>query len=66
MALTDAGDGAARQKWSLTRDAFDRLLAALHPERDTAAERYLEVRRNLCACSSGAAVPPPTSTPTRP
>ena len=47
MALTNAGDGAARQKWSLTRDAFDRLLAALHPERDTAAERYLEVRRNL-------------------
>jgi YD repeat-containing protein len=47
MAMTKAGDSAAGRKWSLTRDAFDRLLAVLHPDRDTAAERYLEMRRNL-------------------
>lgn len=40
-------EGATRQKWSLTQQAFDGLLAALHPDRDTAAERYLEIRRNL-------------------
>jgi len=38
---------AARQKWVLTQDAFDGLLAALGPERDLAADRYLEIRRNL-------------------
>jgi DNA-directed RNA polymerase specialized sigma24 family protein len=39
--------GAVRQKWQLTQDAFDRLLAALGPDRDGAADRYLEIRRNL-------------------
>ena len=38
---------AARQKWSLTRDAFDALLASLGPDRDIAAARYLDIRRNL-------------------
>ena len=38
---------AAREKWSLTRGAFEALLAALNSDRDTAAERYLEIRRNL-------------------
>jgi DNA-directed RNA polymerase specialized sigma24 family protein len=37
----------SRQKWTLTQDAFDSLLAALGPNRDTAADRYLEIRRNL-------------------
>jgi DNA-directed RNA polymerase specialized sigma24 family protein len=41
--LTDA----ARQKWSLTQEAFDGLLASLEPDRDIAADRYLEIRRNL-------------------
>jgi len=40
-------EGAAHQKWSLTREAFDRLLAALDSDRDTAAHRYVEIRRNL-------------------
>ena len=35
------------EKWSLTREAFDGLLALLGPDRDHAAERYLEIRRNL-------------------
>jgi hypothetical protein len=36
-----------RQKWTLTQDAFDRLLASLCSDRDIAAGRYLEIRRNL-------------------
>ena len=39
--------GAARPRWSLTQEAFDGLLHALGPDRDAAANRYLEVRRNL-------------------
>jgi DNA-directed RNA polymerase specialized sigma24 family protein len=39
--------GAARQKWSLTQQAFDGLLAALDPDRNAAADKYLEMRRNL-------------------
>ena len=38
---------APRQKWSLTQQAFDGLLASLAPDRDTAGDRYLEIRRNL-------------------
>src|SRR6478672_13251869 len=37
----------ARQKWSLTQDAFDSLLDALGPDRESAGGRYLEIRRNL-------------------
>jgi DNA-directed RNA polymerase specialized sigma24 family protein len=36
-----------RQKWSLTQNAFDGLLASLGPDRDVAANRYLGVRRDL-------------------
>ena len=39
--------GAARQKWSLTQEAFDKLLVALGGDRDSAAEKYLEIRGNL-------------------
>jgi DNA-directed RNA polymerase specialized sigma24 family protein len=38
---------APRQKWSLTQDAFDRLLESLGPDRNEAGKRYLEIRRNL-------------------
>jgi DNA-directed RNA polymerase specialized sigma24 family protein len=38
---------AARQIWSLTQQSFDGLLALLGPDRDVAAARYLEIRRNL-------------------
>ena len=38
---------ATRQKWSLTQNAFDGLLASLGPDRDIAATRYLGVRRDL-------------------
>jgi len=42
-----AVDPAARRVWSLTQPAFDGLLAVLGPDRDVAANRYLEIRRNL-------------------
>ena len=38
---------SAHQKWSVTQEAFDDLLASLSPDRDCAADRYLEIRRNL-------------------
>jgi DNA-directed RNA polymerase specialized sigma24 family protein len=42
-----AVDPAAHQVWSLTQPTFDGLLALLGPDRDVAAARYLEIRRNL-------------------
>ena len=45
--MADPVKGAARQRWSLTQEAFDGLLAALDPDRDTAADRYLDIRHNL-------------------
>ena len=34
-------------KWQLTQAAFDRLLAALSPNRDDAGEKYLLLKNNL-------------------
>jgi len=34
-------------KWTLTQEAFDKLLASFAPDRDEAAQKYLEVRENL-------------------
>src|SRR6202008_405245 len=39
--------GAVRQKWTLTQEAFDKLLSALGGDRDVAAQKYLELRANL-------------------
>jgi RNA polymerase sigma factor (sigma-70 family) len=36
-----------RERWKLTQEAFDKLLLALGGDRDSAAEKYLEIRRNL-------------------
>jgi len=36
-----------RQKWTLTQEAFDKLLVALGGDRDSAAQKYLEIRSNL-------------------
>lgn len=36
-----------RRKWTLTQEAFDRLLATLGEDRDRAGEIYLEIRNNL-------------------
>jgi len=46
MAVDPVRDAASRV-WSLTQPAFDALLASLGPDRDVAADRYLEIRRNL-------------------
>ena len=35
------------RKWSLTQEAFDKLLDSLAPDRDAAANKYLEIRANL-------------------
>jgi DNA-directed RNA polymerase specialized sigma24 family protein len=44
---TNPDDLRTNRKWSLTQEAFDRLLNCLADERDAAAEKYLEIRRNL-------------------
>jgi len=36
-----------RRRWVLTQDAFDKLLTSLNEDRDTAGEKYLEIRSNL-------------------
>ena len=41
------GQDHVRQKWTLTQDAFDRLLVALGGDRDSGSEKYLEIRSNL-------------------
>jgi DNA-directed RNA polymerase specialized sigma24 family protein len=39
--------GTAREKWSLTQEAFDKLLQALDGERERAANVYQETRSHL-------------------
>lgn len=48
-APSDAAPGTAapHRKWVLTQEAFDRLLMAFGADRDSAGEKYLEVRGNL-------------------
>jgi hypothetical protein len=36
-----------KDKWKLTPEAFERLLSWLSPDREKAAERYVEIRRRL-------------------
>jgi DNA-directed RNA polymerase specialized sigma24 family protein len=38
---------ARRTKWTLTQEAFDRLLASLGGDLESAGEQYLEIRSNL-------------------
>jgi DNA-directed RNA polymerase specialized sigma24 family protein len=38
---------AQKQTWSLTREAFDRLLEQLDTDRDRAAEKYEQIRQRL-------------------
>ena len=38
---------AARTKWSLTREAFDKLMVCLDSDREVAGEKFLQIRRNL-------------------
>jgi DNA-directed RNA polymerase specialized sigma24 family protein len=36
-----------RRRWVLTQESFDKLLAALGDDRESAGQRYLEIRSNL-------------------
>ena len=38
---------ATRRKWAITQEAFDKLLASLGEDPESAAEKYLEIRSNL-------------------
>jgi DNA-directed RNA polymerase specialized sigma24 family protein len=38
---------APRRKWTLTQEAFDKLLAAFDADRENAGKKYLELRGNL-------------------
>jgi RNA polymerase sigma factor (sigma-70 family) len=38
---------APRRSWALTQEAFDRLLASFGEDRESAGQKYLEVRNNL-------------------
>jgi DNA-directed RNA polymerase specialized sigma24 family protein len=37
----------SKEKWALTKEAFDRLLAWLAPDREEAGRKYEEIRSNL-------------------
>jgi hypothetical protein len=50
IATDPSGQAArvpARQKWTLTQEAFDKLLIALGGDRDSGSQKYLEIRTNL-------------------
>lgn len=38
---------SVRQRWTLTQEAFDKLLIALGDDRDSGGEKYLEIRSHL-------------------
>jgi len=40
-------EGTVRQKWTLTQEAFDRLLLAFGDDRDSGGTKYLEIRTHL-------------------
>lgn len=46
-----------RRKWTLTKEAFDRLLAAFDTDADEAGEKYLLMRRNLVRYFEGRGCP---------
>jgi DNA-directed RNA polymerase specialized sigma24 family protein len=47
MTNAENPPSSTSRKWILTPEAFDNLLAVFHPNRDSAAQKYLEVRANL-------------------
>ena len=46
-----------RQRWTLTKEAFDKLLTSLDAEPDLAGEKYLIIRRNLVRFFEGRGCP---------
>ena len=49
--------GSQRQRWALTKEAFDRLLACLDADLEAAGEKYLLMRRNLVRYFEGRGCP---------
>jgi DNA-directed RNA polymerase specialized sigma24 family protein len=47
LLMTENSPSPVPRKWTLTPEAFDNLLTAFEPDRDSAAQKYLEVRANL-------------------
>ena len=39
--------GLVREKWTLTQEAFDKLLLSFGDDRDSGGKKYLEIRNNL-------------------
>jgi len=48
---------SSRQPWTLTKEAFDKLLTSLDGEPDLAGEKYLIMRRNLVRFFEGRSCP---------
>jgi DNA-directed RNA polymerase specialized sigma24 family protein len=48
---------SSRQRWTLTKEAFDKLLTHLDAEPDLAGEKYLVIRRNLVRFFEGRGCP---------
>jgi hypothetical protein len=42
-----SGGTTPRERWALTKEAFDKMLACLDSDAELAAEKYLLIRRNL-------------------
>ena len=47
LSKDSPGAGKSRREWSLTREAFDKLLAAFSPDADEAAKQYEALRLRL-------------------
>ena len=47
LSLVDKHLPIHRRRWSLTQEAFDAFLTSLAEDRESAGERYLEIRHNL-------------------
>lgn len=48
---------SSRKRWTLTKEAFDKLLASLDSDADLAGDKYLLVRRNLVRFFEGRGCP---------
>jgi DNA-directed RNA polymerase specialized sigma24 family protein len=45
--LSDPQPAPPRRKWALTQEAFDKLLTAFDPDRESAGKKYLDMRGHL-------------------
>jgi DNA-directed RNA polymerase specialized sigma24 family protein len=59
VALTMANAPFPRRRWGLTQHSFDRLLAALAPDRAVAGNKYETLRRRLIQFFAWESIPSP-------